>query len=54
MSQLEYIEILWRVIYVMGAIIAVLVGIVWKHIQHDRKRDIDLQKCKDALGINGR
>lgn len=61
MSESEYISVLWRVIGAQGMVIAALIGILWRHILVDRgreainrARDMDVQKCKDALGINGR
>mgnify|MGYP001564857548 CR=1 FL=1 len=53
MDQLEYIEVLWRVIYALGAVIAALIGTVWQHILKDRKTAIDVQRLKDKVGING-
>lgn len=54
MSEAEYIAILWRVIYALAGIVAILVTVVWHHIVEDRKARADLEKCKFALGINGR
>lgn len=53
MSGQEYIDILWRIITVEAIIIAALIGVVWKHIIEDRKVRVELQRCKDALGLNG-
>ena len=52
-SPEEYIIVLWRIITVEGIVIAALVGVVWRHIINDRKTGIELQRCKDALGLNG-
>lgn len=54
MTEAEYIAILWRIIYLFGGIIAALVAVVWRHIIEDRKARVELQRCKDALGLNGR
>lgn len=53
MSEAEYISILWKVITAEGALIMLLVGVIWRHVIEDRRVRTDLQKCKDALGING-
>ncbi len=60
MSEAEYIALLWRIIYAFGGVIAVLCGVIWDHFRRDRKTRreladprVDLQRCKDRLGING-
>lgn len=53
MDQAEYIRVLWRIIGVEGLIIAALAAVVWRHIVEDRKVRSELQRCKDALGLNG-
>lgn len=54
MTEAEYIAVLWRVIYALAGIVAILVAVVWRHIVEDRKARADLERCKYALGINGR
>lgn len=53
MDSREYIDILWKIIGVEAIIIAALIGAVWKHVIEDRKTRVELQRCKDALGLNG-
>lgn len=53
MSEEEYIAVLWRIIYALGGIVIALLAVVWRHILIDRERALDIQRCKDALGING-
>lgn len=53
MDQSEYIDFLWKIIGVEGLIIAALAAAVWHHVLEDRKVRIELQRCKDALGLNG-
>lgn len=57
MDQSEYIAVLWKVVAAQGAIISMLIGALWYHKRADDDRAmglrIELQRCKDALGING-
>lgn len=61
MNEAEYIAILWRIITVEAVILAAFAGVIWRHFVVDRSTRkeladtrLDLQKCKDRLGINGR
>ena len=49
----EYIAILWRVIGFLCAIVGALIYALWNHVLEDRKIRTELQRCKDALGLNG-
>jgi hypothetical protein len=53
MDTIEYIAVLWRVIGGLCIIIAGLIGALWRHVLEDRKIRRELQRCKDALGLNG-
>lgn len=52
MTSAEYIELLWRVIYAFGFIIAGLIAAVWRHVIEDRKTRVELERCKLILGLN--
>lgn len=53
MSQAEYIAVLWRIIGCEAVIIAAFAAVIWKHILDDRKTRTEVQRLKDAVGLNG-
>jgi hypothetical protein len=53
-SEAEYIAVLWRIVIAEAVIIGGLVSWSVGHLLTDRETRVDVQRCKDALGINGR